>query len=175
MAVGKKLRFKVLQRDGFKCIYCGASAPAVALEVDHIIPRAKGGSDKQENLVAACESCNRGKSASALSRADALRLWTENAFLSRWPKQWQSGCGYPMPPCLAARLRLLARKFLLSPITAGIRAVAKYGLHREEADLPVFWAAVREDLQECYAAGLWRPDMNDPEQAAMLASMSEAA
>lgn len=60
-------RFKVLSRDLFTCQYCGASAPDVRLEIDHIIPVSKGGSNDSDNLVTACEACNRGKWANELS------------------------------------------------------------------------------------------------------------
>jgi hypothetical protein len=58
-----KLRFFILRRDGFRCVYCGRGAPDAELEVDHAIPRSSGGSDKPENLVTACSECNSGKSA----------------------------------------------------------------------------------------------------------------
>jgi 5-methylcytosine-specific restriction endonuclease McrA len=60
------LRFAILERDGFRCRYCGAPAPEVRLHVDHVIPVIAGGSDDPENLVAACEDCNLGKSARVL-------------------------------------------------------------------------------------------------------------
>ena len=61
MSIGVKLRLEVLKRDRFTCSYCGAHPPDVLLEIDHVIPRAAGGSDEMENLVAACQDCNRGK------------------------------------------------------------------------------------------------------------------
>ena len=54
-------RFRILQRDNFKCAYCGKVAAETELEVDHIMPRSKGGSDEETNLVTACFQCNRGK------------------------------------------------------------------------------------------------------------------
>lgn len=67
MAVSKRLRYEVLLRDGFTCRYCGAKAPDVLLEVDHVIPRTLGGTDDLTNLVTACEPCNQGKAALALA------------------------------------------------------------------------------------------------------------
>jgi hypothetical protein len=67
MAVTKKLRFEVLKRDSFRCQYCGASAPEVLLQVDHIKPVAGGGSDDIWNLVTSCQPCNSGKSDRTLS------------------------------------------------------------------------------------------------------------
>jgi ssDNA-binding Zn-finger/Zn-ribbon topoisomerase 1 len=60
---GLTLRFKVLIRDNFKCVYCGRSPKedGVKLEVDHLFPKSKGGSDSMDNLVAACWECNQGK------------------------------------------------------------------------------------------------------------------
>jgi hypothetical protein len=60
-----RLRFKVLQRDHFRCASCGAS-PAlkagVILHVDHHTPWSKGGDTSFENLKTLCEVCNLGKS-----------------------------------------------------------------------------------------------------------------
>jgi hypothetical protein len=57
------LRFRVLERDGFRCVYCGRNPKddGVKLEVDHIIPKSKGGQDTLDNLVTACSECNQGK------------------------------------------------------------------------------------------------------------------
>lgn len=57
------LRFRVLARDNYTCRYCGAKAPGVALHVDHVVPRARGGRDALSNLVTACQTCNLGKAA----------------------------------------------------------------------------------------------------------------
>ncbi len=65
--LGKKARFEVLKRDGFKCTYCGARPPDVVLVVDHVIPVAKGGDNSTENLTSACKPCNQGKAARELS------------------------------------------------------------------------------------------------------------
>ncbi|MBQ3210221.1 MAG: HNH endonuclease [Oscillospiraceae bacterium] len=57
------LRYKILQRDGFRCVLCGASRnDGAILEVDHIIPVSKGGLTTESNLRTLCRECNRGKS-----------------------------------------------------------------------------------------------------------------
>ena len=61
------LRFRILTRDGFACRYCGARPPDVVLQVDHIQPLSRGGSDRWENLITACWPCNSGKRARLLS------------------------------------------------------------------------------------------------------------
>jgi ATP adenylyltransferase len=52
------LRYEVLKSAGFHCELCGISADVKALEVDHITPRSKGGTDDLSNLQALCYSCN---------------------------------------------------------------------------------------------------------------------
>ena len=59
--IPKSVRFEVFKRDKFTCQYCGQSAPNVTLEIDHIKPVSKGGTDEIINLVTACKDCNRGK------------------------------------------------------------------------------------------------------------------
>ncbi len=54
-------RFKILQRDRFRCRYCGADPGVSKLHIDHIHPKSKGGTDHHLNLVTACASCNCGK------------------------------------------------------------------------------------------------------------------
>ncbi|SUI98046.1 HNH endonuclease [Sphingobacterium multivorum] len=61
MGLSKKIRFEVFKRDRFTCQYCGAKAPETVLNVDHIEPVAKGGSDEILNLITSCFDCNNGK------------------------------------------------------------------------------------------------------------------
>lgn len=70
--IGSKLRFEVFKRDKFTCQYCGAKAPDVLLQVDHIHPVAGGGGNDILNLITSCQSCNGGKGAVPLSDATAL-------------------------------------------------------------------------------------------------------
>lgn len=58
-------RSAVLRRDGYRCQLCGISQkenPAIVLEVDHITPVSKGGTNDPANLQALCNQCNRLKS-----------------------------------------------------------------------------------------------------------------
>lgn len=50
-------RRAVFARDGHRCQYCGASAE----NIDHVVPRSKGGSHTWDNVVAACRRCNSHK------------------------------------------------------------------------------------------------------------------
>jgi 5-methylcytosine-specific restriction endonuclease McrA len=57
---GYEVREYLLEKWGRKCAYCGAEN--VPLEIDHIHPRSKGGSDRVSNLAVACHDCNQRKS-----------------------------------------------------------------------------------------------------------------
>lgn len=59
--ISKALRLRVFRFDDYTCQYCGAQAPDVQLEVDHVRPLAAGGDHSRANLVTACADCNRGK------------------------------------------------------------------------------------------------------------------
>ena len=50
-------RRAVFARDGNRCQYCGAAAE----NLDHVVPRSKGGAHTWENVVAACRPCNTRK------------------------------------------------------------------------------------------------------------------
>lgn len=65
MAITKRTRFEVLRRDNHTCRYCGLTAPATELTIDHVTPTALGGGDDPANLVVACKACNAGKASIA--------------------------------------------------------------------------------------------------------------
>ena len=52
-------RKNILRRDNHRCQYCGKTDES--LTVDHVVPKARGGTDSWENLVCACVSCNNKK------------------------------------------------------------------------------------------------------------------
>lgn len=72
----RKLRRRVLERDGYSCAYCGGQADSV----DHIIPRAawpadQPGVDDLTNLVACCTPCNsrKGSKVGTPPRPESMR------------------------------------------------------------------------------------------------------
>lgn len=54
-----KAKENILIRDKFECQYCGSHE---YLEIDHIIPLTKGGTNEDSNLITACHRCNHLKS-----------------------------------------------------------------------------------------------------------------
>jgi 5-methylcytosine-specific restriction endonuclease McrA len=74
-------RRSVFVRDGHRCQYCGAQAE----NIDHVVPRSRGGAHSWENVVACCRRCNTRKEDRLLEeaglslpkqpRAPRSRLW----------------------------------------------------------------------------------------------------
>jgi hypothetical protein len=51
-------RRNLMFRDQHQCQYCGKQPPVRDLNIDHVMPRSRGGDDTWENLVTACRVCN---------------------------------------------------------------------------------------------------------------------
>ena len=76
-SISKKDRFEILKRDNFTCQYCGKQAPEVVLEIDHITPINKGGSNDLFNLITSCFECNRGKGKRKLEDSTTIKKQKE--------------------------------------------------------------------------------------------------
>ena len=55
------LRYRVLKDSGGRCGLCGATKNERPLDVDHIVPRSRGGRTEYSNLQVLCSKCNRSK------------------------------------------------------------------------------------------------------------------
>lgn len=51
-------RRNLLLRDNYRCQYCSGEPGLRELNVDHVLPRSRGGRDTWDNLVISCRSCN---------------------------------------------------------------------------------------------------------------------
>lgn len=71
---GYEVREYVLEKWGRRCVYCGTED--AQLEIDHIQPRSKGGSNRASNLTLACRQCNQSKGSRAVHKfvQDQVRL-----------------------------------------------------------------------------------------------------
>lgn len=59
-----KLRIRILTRDRYLCQTCLTQGrPTVASQVDHITPKAQGGTDDPDNLASICHQCHKAKTA----------------------------------------------------------------------------------------------------------------
>ena len=54
-------RRNVFKRDRFTCQYCGRQPGSEELTIDHVVPRAQGGTSSWDNCVLACVECNTRK------------------------------------------------------------------------------------------------------------------
>jgi hypothetical protein len=82
--IGKKMRFEIMKRDGFACIYCGRKPPEVALEIDHVVAIAANGAHHPSNMVTACYDCNAGKGKRSLTEIPvSLAVQIERAAQTR--------------------------------------------------------------------------------------------
>jgi 5-methylcytosine-specific restriction endonuclease McrA len=80
--IPQKTRSLVLDRDGYTCQFCGASAGEThpfsgrktVLQIGHIIDRSMGGSDDPSNLYAVCSVCNEGASNITAERPEFPKL-----------------------------------------------------------------------------------------------------
>jgi 5-methylcytosine-specific restriction endonuclease McrA len=58
--VGMEIWAYLLLKFGHQCVYCQKTG--VRLELEHLLPRSRGGSDRVSNLASACHPCNQKKS-----------------------------------------------------------------------------------------------------------------
>ena len=56
---GYETKEYLLEKWGHECAYC--KAKSISLQVEHIIPRSRGGTKRVSNLTVACEACNQSK------------------------------------------------------------------------------------------------------------------
>ena len=57
----KFTRENLFERDNYRCQYCGDTFEADQLNMDHVIPRDRGGRTSWENIVTSCIKCNSRK------------------------------------------------------------------------------------------------------------------
>lgn len=68
----------LLYQAGHKCQYCHGHSNNPNLEVDHIYPRSRGGSDNLDNLTIACRICNHAKGDQTLTEWAAFLAKSRN-------------------------------------------------------------------------------------------------
>jgi 5-methylcytosine-specific restriction endonuclease McrA len=91
-------RFNIYARDDNTCQYCGVRMPRADLNLDHVVPRSRGGATSWENVVCSCVPCNLRKGGRTpdearmrLLRTPARPRWTpmfrsatRRAFYREW-------------------------------------------------------------------------------------------
>ena len=75
-----RLRQRVIERDGMRCVYCGLDLERNQIHLDHVVPEAEGGATSYDNLQVTCAKCNTEKGTltedqfMAKLRARAIRI-----------------------------------------------------------------------------------------------------
>lgn len=67
-------RRKRFIRQGGLCFYCEDWLPLTRINVEHIVPRSRGGTNHRQNLALACSNCNKNKGSSMLSEEQIQAL-----------------------------------------------------------------------------------------------------
>jgi len=82
LSTEKSVREKLFKEQNGKCKACDVEMRVVDFEVDHIIPKAKGGGDYYENYQLLCASCNRIKGARPMEYL-RLKIQTREKYIKK--------------------------------------------------------------------------------------------
>jgi hypothetical protein len=90
--ISNAVRARVREQARHRCGYCRSSQQYVLglLELDHIIPKARGGTDDEENLWLACRMCNGFKGTQTYARdpISGRRVRVFNPRRQRWSRHF---------------------------------------------------------------------------------------
>ena len=100
---GYEVRECLLEKWGRKCAYCGATD--TPLQIDHVRPKARGGSDRVSNLALACRPCNQAKGAQPVE-----------AFLAGRPERLRRVLAQAKAPLAAAAAVNATRRVLFEAL-----------------------------------------------------------
>jgi diadenosine tetraphosphate (Ap4A) HIT family hydrolase len=135
--VSGTLRYEVLKRARFRCELCGVSADVRAIEVDHIVPRNRGGTDDPDNLQALCYSCNSMKR----DRDDTDFRAVRESYERREP-----GC----PFCEMPEDRIMAENELAYAVRDAFPVTALHTLVIPKRHVSGYFDLGRAELNSCH-------------------------
>ena len=120
---GYELKEYLLEKFGRRCVYCAKSG--VPLNVEHIVPKARGGSNRLSNLAIACVECNQKKGAKPIEEF----LKGKPELLARVRKQLKT----PLRDAASVNVTRWALFNALSatglPVRTGSGALTKFNRH----------------------------------------------
>ncbi|MFQ5592536.1 MAG: HNH endonuclease [Anaerolineae bacterium] len=91
--ISDELRARIRAQAGDRCGYCQSQQKYVLglLEIDHIVPQARGGTDDEENLWLACRMCNSFKGTQTFGRdpVTGRRVRLFNPRRQRWSRHFR--------------------------------------------------------------------------------------
>ena len=120
---GYELKEYLLEKWERECVYC--EAKNVPLQIEHIQPKSKGGSNRVSNLALACESCNTAKGAQSVSIFLAKKLHLLERILAQTKKPLKDAAAVN-----STRWALLnTLKTIELPIETGTGGLTKWNRH----------------------------------------------
>ena len=134
--ISGSIRYQVLSRAKSRCELCGIPNDQKALEVDHIIPRNKGGSDDISNLQSLCYSCNAMKRDK--DSTDFLKV--RESYEER-----ESGC----PFCEIPKKRILEEDELCYVIRDGFPVTDLHTLVIPKRHVETYFDLYQPELNSC--------------------------
>lgn len=164
--LSKRTRFEIFKRDGFRCLYCGATPNQKPLHVDHVKPVAEGGTNDHFNLATSCSDCNAGKgpvpleqrkyAASIASEAEKeqpeqIREWLKlqadldgarDEVVDELLAFWEREVGDDFPQGLSSHLRGALKRDRIEHIREAIEVTGRKGLYRNR-QIPYFYGVLR--------------------------------
>lgn len=156
MRIHRSLQLQILRRDHWTCVYCGSGD---RLEIDHVIPEARGGSTVPANLATACRKCNEGRGAKALDSVTLGRvlkkIQANTAFLG-WRERiaagllrvWKIQAGRSAPKHFEYRLQYLLCSYRYSDLLDAVMIAGGKSFAKEEARARYFHGVVRKFEKE---------------------------
>ena len=98
--VTKKEGLQILERDQYRCQYCGLDGLAsfensLAMSVDFVVPRARKGKKDPRNLVACCRDCNMIKGTRIYRSFDEAKAYVLKQ-REELRKAWEAGAMQPL-------------------------------------------------------------------------------
>lgn len=82
---------RIMRRDRYACAYCGIEGRDAELQIDHIIPVAKGGSHHISNLITSCRTCNQSKGVSDKPKINRVTAMEKSGFDGLFVHTYKNG------------------------------------------------------------------------------------
>jgi len=109
--IRQEKRLAIYLRDGLACVYCGDSVErGASLQLDHIVPVERRGTNHEYNLVTCCDRCNLAKGMRGVNEfISATARYLNHGVTAEEIKQHVSACSTRAMP-LARAKRLIAQR-----------------------------------------------------------------
>jgi hypothetical protein len=135
MTISDAVRARIREQSGEQCGYCRMPAAWVyaSMEIDHIIPKAAGGSDDEDNLWLACPRCNNYKNQQthAVDPVTRRRVALFNPRIQQWDThfRWGRDRATIIGRTACGRATVNALKMNLKVSVEGRRAMVRIGVY----------------------------------------------